>query len=218
MPRDLISSPTSSGRAPGFTLVEVIVAVGILAITALAVVAVQGGLSRAVDDASGYERAAQLVDAVTIELGRLRDRPAPSGQPGRLDALATRIPASENRDALRLVATRDGVRVCLESETETSSTGILPNERYFLVEVRQQPDPLGYVGLRPGNSAHWAKFLVEVRQQPDPLGYVAGAGFLAITLRVVWPYQVPAGPDPALAIAANPAQASIAVFNSALTP
>ncbi len=191
MPRDLISSPTSSGRAPGFTLVEVIVAVGILAITALAVVAVQGGLSRAVDDASGYERAAQLVDAVTIELGRLRDRPAPSGQPGRLDALATRIPASENRDALRLVATRDGVRVCLESETETSSTGILPNERYFLVEVRQQP---------------------------DPLGYVAGAGFLAITLRVVWPYQVPAGPDPALAIAANPAQASIAVFNSALTP
>lgn len=84
MQRDSISSPRLSATEPAFTLVEVIVAVGLLAVTVLAVVAVQGVMGRSVHDASGYERAAQLVDAVTIELGRLRDRPAAIGQPARL--------------------------------------------------------------------------------------------------------------------------------------
>ncbi len=191
MQRDSISSPGLTFTESAFTLVEVIVAVGLLAVTVLAVVAVQGVIGRSVHDASGYERAAQLVDAVTIELSRLRDRPAAIGQPARLDALAAIIPASESPDALRLVASRDGTRVSFESEADSPATCILPSERYFLIEVRQQP---------------------------APLAYVAEAGYLAVNLRVKWPYQVPTGPDPSLATAVEPSLASTAIFHSALTP
>ena len=166
-------------------------AVGVLAVSVLTVFSAHGVLGRSVADASGYDQATQLVDAVTIELGRLRDRPVPPGQPTRLAALAARIPPSESPDALRLVASRDGMRVCLESASDAVATGILPGERYYLIEVHQQP---------------------------APLGYVAEAGYLAVTLRVKWPYVLPLGPDLTQATAAEPTQASIAIFSTALTP
>ena len=187
----LISNRADAADDRAFTLVEVVVAIGVLAVTVVAVLALQASLQRSAAEISGYDRAAQLADAVAIELARLRDRPVAIGQPSRLDALAEIIPASDSDSPLRLVAAREGLRVLRESEADDTVTGIVPRDRYYLIEVRQQP---------------------------APLNYARDAGYLAVALTVKWPYQIATGPDAGGATAADLAQASVVVFNAALTP
>jgi len=172
-------------------LIEVVVAIGVLAVTVVAVVALQEANNRVVAGIAGQERAAQLVDASLIELARLRGRPVAGGQPSRLEALAALIPASDSIQPFKLVASRDGLRVISEDEADDAVTGVAPRDRYFLIEVRRQP---------------------------SPLSYVADAGFLAVTLTVRWPYQIATGSGPANAVLTDLEQGSRVVFNAALAP
>jgi type II secretory pathway pseudopilin PulG len=162
MHRALISSSLRRDRALAFTLIEVVVASGLLAVTVVAVLGLQGAMVRSVADVTERARVAQLADAIEVELRRLRDLPVPEGETGRLDALARLIPASGRPDALRLVAARDGTKVIRESDADVSGMGVEPRARFYLIEVRQQP---------------------------PPLSYARDAGFLALTLTVSWPYQ-----------------------------
>lgn len=188
MARASISNSAPHAATPAFTLVEVVVALGLLAVTVVAMLALQGAITRSVAEVSMQNRAAQLADTITVELRRIRDLPVAEGQPGRLDALAELIPASDSNFPLQLVASRDGSRVIRVSDTDDPATGVALRDRYFLIEVRRQP---------------------------APLDYVSGAGYLAITLTVKWPYQMAARPS---ASAADLEQTSAAVLNTALTP
>lgn len=181
--------PTSA-----FTLVEVVVAVGVFAVTIVAVLGLLGPVGRSVAGVSDQDKAAQLGDAIQSELMRLRDsQTAGSGQT-KLDAFAALVPAN---GLLKLVAARDGTVVVRESEADNdpatgSPPGVAKRDRYFLIEVSRQPAPLG--------------------------NYSNGAGFLALTLTVKWPYQIATGPAATDATAADLTQASVLILNAGLSP
>jgi hypothetical protein len=191
MRRALIFSHPAPRTAPAFTLVEVVMAIGVLAGTVVTVLVLQGAIGRSVSEISSQERASQLMDASMIELARLRDRPVADGQPNRLDALAAVIPASDSSQPLKLVGARDGLRVVNEGEADDPTIGVPRRDRYYVIEVRQQP---------------------------APLDYRRDAGYLALRLTVRWPYQIATGAGPADVIAADLAQTSVLGFNGALTP
>jgi len=186
-----ISSPRPGVSPAGFTLIEVVVAIGIFAVTVAAVLALLGLVARLPDEISDHDRAVRLADSIRAELVRLCDRTSVSETESRLDVFAGLIPPAGSASPLHLVASTDGTRVVRESEADVPATGIVLRDRYFLIEVCQQP---------------------------PPLNYTAGAGFLAVTLTVKWPYQVPLGPGPTDAAAADMRQASAVVFSSALRP
>ena len=177
--------------ASAFTLIEVVVSLGLLAVTVVAMLALQHSLSHAVAGISEHQRAAELVDAVEVELKRLRDLPVPDGQPAGLEALAGIVPSSESTSALRLVAAKAGSNVVRESEADDPLIGLARRDRFYLIEVRQQP---------------------------APLNYVSEAGFLALTFKVTWPYQVPTGTGTADGMATDGAPSASAVFSGAISP
>ena len=166
-------------------------AIGVLAVTVAALLALLGPANRSVAGGSEHNTAAQLADAITAELIRIRDQPSGQGSQDKLDALSNIIPASDSGNPLRLVASRDGLRVIRESEANDPVAGMALRDRFFLVEVRQQP---------------------------APASYVHGSGFLAVTLTAKWPYQVASASSVTGAVAADLAQSSVLVLNSALTP
>ena len=186
-----ISDFQPGGAARAFSLIEVVVALGLLAVTVVAVLALQGSIGRAVADVSDHHRAAQLADAIGVELRRLRDLPLPEGRPDSLEALSVLIPPEGSDQPLRLVAPREGTRVIRESDADHPVNGLPWRDRYYLIEVRQQP---------------------------APLAYAPGAGYLAVAVTVKWPFQVAADSSATGAVAADPTQASMLILSFALTP
>jgi len=156
-------------REPGgFSLLEVIVAVGIAAVVLVTLLGWFGPAVRSAAATADAQTAAGLADDVQLELERLQ---AVLG----LDGLAVAVPPAGANGALPLVATRDGRRVRCAATPDPSADrplddatlpGIAWRDRYFLAEVVRSED----------------------------LPYQAGAGFLALTVRVTWPFRLPAGP------------------------
>lgn len=91
---------------------------------------------------------------------------------------------------LRLVADRSATVIRREAMA-VEPGGIAPRDRYYLVRV----EPL-----------------------TDGLAYRKEAGFLALSIRVQWPYLLPAGPDEQNAIEASPAMSRQLRVHVALTP
>jgi len=166
-------SPGRSRRvgcgAPAFSLVEVVIAVGIFALAVSVILALLPGLGRQAVVSGDMLTAQRLPDALRLELAR-------AAQAGDFDGLANAaapmvapLPAT-----LQLVASRDATRVQTLNYQTPAAGDLLPeSEQYFLAEVwRFTEPPLAF----------------------DP----AGAG-LALQVRVSWPYHTPgaAGPTPA---------------------
>ncbi len=191
MDRASISEFAPSRARRAFTLIEVVVALGLLAGTVVTLLALRGSNTRAAADVADHYRAAQLADAIDLELRRLRDRPLAEGQRDKLEALSVLIPPDGSDRALRLVAPREGSRAIRESDADDPVTGLPVRDRYYLITVRQQA---------------------------APLAYTAGAGYLAVAATLQWPFQIPAGPGEADAATADLTQASVLVLNFALTP
>jgi len=148
--------------AAAFTLVEVIVALGILAATVTSLVTLLAAGSRAAADLAARTRAAHLDGAVVLELERLRDAASAENESTRLDALANLIAAGDSAGGpLRLVASRAGLVAVRESAVDRAALAIPPGERFYLVEVR----------LASGGLAH----------KP-------GDGSVVVTATVRWPY------------------------------
>ena len=151
----------------GFSLLEVVMAVGVLAlavIALLAFLAASGGVANELADA---QVAASLGEPVQAELERLR---AAIG----LDGLAAAVPPAGSPAPLRLLATRDGRRVLRADGAGAAAdrplddsvlAGIAHRDRYFLIEVTRQ---------------------LDLPEAPD-------AGFLAVSALVRWPFNLPAG-------------------------
>jgi len=154
-----------------FTLIEVVVALGIFAGGIITVIALIGPLNRAAGEVSGANGAAGLGPAIQIELERLRDEiTVPVGQ-SRLDQLAVNITGA---NPVRFIATKDSTHIVdasfVENDPITATPrGIALNDRYYYIQVSPQS---------------------------APLDYTAGDGFLAVSLLVSWPYQIAIGDNP----------------------
>jgi hypothetical protein len=170
----------------GFSLIEVVFAVGVIAVSVVTVVTLFGSTSRSVAEMSEANGARRLVDQLRVELERARDALPPDASTTRLDGLAMMIEA----DGLRLVSDRAGRRVRAESAAN-GSDGVPVRERFYLIEVQ------------PHRGA---------------IAYRNGSGFLALSIRIRWPYIVPTGPADE-DVAVTPVEDTHeAFFNLALTP
>jgi hypothetical protein len=186
-PASISDQPRRRGLS-AFTLVEVIIAIGI---TAFGVVALSGLLvaqSRSILEARAKVQAVSLGDALAGELDRLRDEPDPAFQ-NKLDRLASLIPASDRAEGLRLVASLDGLRVAPEDEWGAGEEQIPRAEQFFLVELRRCS---------------------------GELEYVSGAGSLSLTATIRWPYQVRTGPGLSDAVTSDVARMRSLVLNLAV--
>jgi len=155
-------------RSGSFSLLEVVVAVGLVAVVLVTLLGWFGPAVRSAAAIADAQMATGLPDDIQLELERLESEHG-------LDGLAAIVPPSGSDAALRLVATRDGRRVRWADATDPAadhalddpaSPGIAWRDRYYLAEVVRQSD----------------------------LPFQPGAGFLAVSVRISWPYRLPAGP------------------------
>lgn len=182
------------GGSSAFSLIEVVIAIGIFSGSILAIIAMLGAISQSTTEVLDAGVSARLADGVRAELQALPI----SGGGANLDAI---IPVSPTTDSpLRLYANKDGSRI-LRGEPEGSSPadnhpetgdppGIADPDRYYLVEVRRLGDSLTY------NSND--------------------AGFMALSVKVYWPYQVRTGPNDTDLAVVEDHRRSMAMFNVAV--
>ena len=205
--RQRTARPVLSGHLNGrrsrfgaFSLVEVVAAIGILAVALIAVLGLTVATVRSDGEIADADALARLGENIQGELERLQ---ASLGLAGMTDLIA---PGDLGRP-LCLVATRSGQRV-------RCADGAYP------AADRALNDP-----MLPGIANRDRYFLIEVSQSPG-LEAAPASGFLAVSVRITWPYQLPMGPptpgaaardvDPAREVPAN--ERHLAIFNCALRP
>ena len=147
-----------------FTLIEVVIAVGLFAASVTAVIALLPALTRQGAVTTDTLAAQRLPDALKVELSRL----AASG----FDALAGQVPVMTQPlgPGLAFVATRDASQLHSRDYLPPTVGRIPETEQYFLVECSRFPD--------------------------EPLRYDAQKHFLALVVRVSWPYRLPGSSAP----------------------
>jgi len=186
--RDSNSRRRHGFRRAGFTLVEVLLAIGIVALASTSLVMLMVAANRLASDAMARTRAVRLAEPIEVELQRLLHA-APGGDPWEnLALLAARMPSEATQVPLRLIGDADGLRVVREEDADDRALGIAPDERFFLAEVRANP-PLSGAALE--------------------------AGCLVATAWVWWPY--PHG-TPSGAVTFDPSQMSFVVLTLAVNP
>lgn len=157
---------------PGFSLVEVILAVGIFALAVPTALALLATLGR--QGAMGAEMlvAHRLADSVRVELARLAY--------ADFDGFAGTVPVmtATPGSGLALIVTRDGSRLHARDYPPADVT-IPAAHQYFLIEC-------------------W-------RFAEEPLRFDPGKAYLALAVRVTWPYRLPDGTR-----AAREAQSTVA--------
>jgi type II secretory pathway pseudopilin PulG len=183
-----------------FSLVEVVAAIGILAVALIAVLGLMVATVRSGGAITDVDAVARLGENIQGELERLQ---ASLGLAGVTDLIA---PRGSGRP-LCLVATRSGQHVRCADDAYPAANRVLN-------------DP-----LLPGIANRDRYFLIEVSQSPG-LEAAPASGFLAVSARIAWPYQLPMGPptpgatawdaDPARKVPAN--ERNLVIFNCALRP
>lgn len=113
-----------------FTLLEVVVAVGLAATAITATLVLLPSLTRLAETNADLAVVARLPDALEIELSRM----------ARADfaAFGASVPvaAGEEPEGLAFVATRDGGRLAARDVLAPATT-LRPEEQYFLLECRR---------------------------------------------------------------------------------
>lgn len=152
-----------AARFRAFSLLEVIIAVGLFAGSVAVLIGLLATLSRQAADSADVLAAQRLPEAVKVELTRLAG--------SSFDRLAAQIPvmSAPLDDGFALVATREGIQA--QSLYFLPPATLIPSgDHYFLVEC-------------------W-KFSTE------PLSFSPQKAFLALHVRVSWPYRVPGAATP----------------------
>ena len=156
-----LSDRCLSRSCRAFSLIEVIIAVGVFAVAVVVILALLPPLSRQAADSADALVAQSLPDSVRVELSRLATN-------GGFEALANRLPemSAPLVDGLSMVAARDARLLYSPDYLPPPVAGQLPQaEQYFLVEVWRFSQP--------------------------PLRFDPTAAVLAVYVRVSWPYQNP---------------------------
>lgn len=121
--------PTSNKG--GFSLIEVVLAVGIFATVIVSVIGLLGPTVQSVREVIDSTVAARLADGVDAELRRV--------------GFAGVVTATAGNAIIPLVATVDGSRIVREADAGNAPTatppGIPIDDRYYLVEVRRAVSP-----------------------------------------------------------------------------
>lgn len=119
------SNPNADLKPRGFSLVEVVIALGVTSVVVIGVLALLPSLIGRSSAASDAERALGMADAITSEIQRI-------GQQRGYGSLGSLPPPNENRDVgLLLVAARDSAGV-----RELGSSNPDGGDEYFLIEIR----------------------------------------------------------------------------------
>lgn len=164
--------------ARGFTLMEVIIAVGLFVTAVTVIIGLIAGLSRQGAEISDVLTAQRLPEPLRVELTRL----AAAG----LDSLAERVPvmASPPAGGLAFASDRGAARV----------------------------DSLEYLRVADPIPADQQYYLAECWKFPsEPLRFDERKAFLALYVRVSWPYRLPGATAPTA-----PADRSQVTFTLAL--
>jgi type II secretory pathway pseudopilin PulG len=186
--------------AGAFSLVEVVVAIGLVAASLVAVVGLLAATTHSAAELNDAEGCASLGGSVQCELVRLKDSLGFAG-------LARLVPLSGSGAPLRLVGTRDCLRVhCIDAADPAADRslcdpvcpGIANRDRFFLIELTRLPG--------------WET--------------AADSGIIAVGARCSWPYELPLGPatpglsncgaDPAREVPTGERHVDLLVF--AVTP
>jgi hypothetical protein len=154
--------PTRQPRA--FSLLEVIVALGLFAGSVTVIMLMLPSLSRHAAAASDRHLVQRLPSALKVELNRL-------AVPG-MDALATQIPVMSGplREGFALAADREGNRLQSLAYLPPGTDRLEADQEYFRLECWRYPD--------------------------EPLRFDNQKGFLAVAVRVSWPYRLPGSETP----------------------
>jgi hypothetical protein len=171
-----------------------------MAVTLIAVIGLIIATVRSGGAVADADAVTRLSDNIQGELGRLQTSLGLAG-------LAAVVPPGGSDRAIRLVGTRDGQRVRCADQASAAAD-------------RALNDP-----TLPGIANRDRYFLIEVRQSMEPAAAPA-SGFLAFSVRITWPYQLPVRPptpgatawdsDPAREVPAN--ERSLTILNCALRP
>jgi hypothetical protein len=163
-----------------FSLLEVIIAVGLFVSSAVVIIGFIAALSRQGADSADTLAAQKLPEPLRVELARLAG--------SDLEALAAQIPvmSAPLTDGLAFAATREATGVESLAYLPPANDRIPAAEQYYLVEC-------------------W-KF------QDEPLRFDAQKVFLALQVRVSWPYRLPGVADPT-----EPGDRSQITFTMSLT-
>jgi len=149
-------------QAGGFSLVEVILAVGIFAVAISAIVALLAPLTRQASVSADTLAALRLPDAIRAELRRLAETGGFDALAAQAKPMAAPLPAT-----LTLVASREATRLQSPSYLPPPAADQLaPSDQYFLIEV-------------------WTF-------NQTPLAFDPNGAVLALHIRVSWPYHTPA--------------------------
>lgn len=142
-----------------FSLVEVIIAVGLFATSVTVMIALLPSLARQSAESSALLAAQRLPDALKVELTRLART--------NFDALAGQVPvmSAPLTGGLGFVADRDAARLQSRDYLPPATGQLAESEQHFLVECWRFPD--------------------------EPLRFDNQKGFLALVVRVSWPYRLP---------------------------
>jgi len=110
-----------------FSLIEVAIAVGVVAVAIVVVLGLLPGIARRAADSEDAQTALRLPDAVTVELRALAIQRGFDSLAGGIAVMSTGTDGG-----LLLVAARDGSQVRPLNTTESPV-----REQYFLIEVRR---------------------------------------------------------------------------------
>jgi type II secretory pathway pseudopilin PulG len=211
-----------------FSLVEVVIAVGIFAVAVITIVGLLVPNTKQVAAQVEAQVAQRLADNIRLELERYGYHNVTSG----LNAAA---------DRLFLVATQDGTRVLITGEDPYAAW----NDTYgnydpdsaanypavaspLAAEKKLETD--GSPDNPPGIAFRDRFFLIEVAWPSYPQFNNNNRGAVPLNIRVLWPYRLPNGPaSPTSSSAYNdkdnlpwrvvaPADHSTMLFNVVLTP
>ena len=186
--------------ANAFSLIEVVVAVGLLSFALVAILGLLSATTRSAADLAETEGVASLGMSVQCELERIK---ASVG----LGGLAGLAPAGGSAAPLRLVGTRDGLRVL-------RADGANPAANHRLDAA-----------VLPGVANRDRFYLIELVRLAEP-DAATDAGFIVLGARCSWPYMIPTGPPApgATEFDADPAREApagerrVAIFNFAIRP
>jgi len=124
----------ASASVRSFSLIEVIIAVAVFAVSVSAILALLLPLSRLGAQSADRLTGQRLPDALKVELQRLSS--------GGFDALVAEVPAMGEplANGLAFVATRDGSQLHSRDYHPPPADRIADEDRYFLVECWRFPD------------------------------------------------------------------------------
>ena len=219
-----------------FSLVEVVIAVGIFAVAVIAIIALLLPNTQKVEDLMDADISRRLSENIQSELQRYSKVVATDK--GFKDFDDTFYTSATPNRSIFMVATRDGQRVLVTGEDPYVAWNFTYSKTYKPEDPAVQVTSKLFAenNLNTGNPLGIALrdryFLIEVFLPKSPAyrkftAANVGLGFLPLGVRVVWPFRLPDGPATSptpdeyykdVSVVIAPARHTVYNFNLALTP